>query len=220
LGISFASIGDACEFIIRCVAEVGLVAKEQVSIALDLAATQFYINGRYELITESSSYASSEFVNHMNNLVRSLPIVSIEDPFAEDDWQSWQEFKRKAPTELQIIGDDLFTTNLARLEMGIGESSANAILIKPNQNGLVTRTAEVLKLAKRNEFRTIVSARSGESEDSWLADLAVGWQAGQIKVGSTHGSERTAKWNRLLELEVTEKTRFCNPFNPANEREN
>ena len=117
------------------------------------------------------------------------------------------------PAKLQILGDDLLTTNLDRLNRAIAEKSANAILIKPNQNGLVSATLNVLKQARANNFNTVVSARSGESEDSWLADLATGWSAGQIKVGSTHGSERNAKWNRLLEFEATENTKFLNPFN-------
>ena len=111
------------------------------------------------------------------------------------------------------MGDDLLTTNLDRLNQAIAAKSANAILIKANQNGLVTSTLNVLKQARANNFNTVVSARSGENEDSWLADLAVGWSAGQIKVGSTHGSERNAKWNRLLELEATEECKFLNPFN-------
>ena len=119
---------------------------------------------------------------------------------------------RELPRQMQVVGDDLFTTNLARLSQGIRDKSANSILIKPNQNGLVTQTHNVLRHAQENGFSTIVSARSGETEDSWLADLATGWGAGQIKVGSTHGSERTAKWNRLLELEATEETVFTSPF--------
>jgi enolase len=146
-------------------------------------------------------------------LVSNQPIISIEDPFAEDDWQSWQNFSSQMPAKLQLLGDDLLTTNLDRLNRSIAEKSANAILIKPNQNGLVSATLNVLKQARANNFNTVVSARSGESEDSWLADLATGWSAGQIKVGSTHGSERNAKWNRLLEFEATENTKFLNPFN-------
>jgi enolase len=117
------------------------------------------------------------------------------------------------PKKLQVLGDDLLTTNLDRLNKAIADKSANAILIKANQNGLVTSTYNVLKQARANNFNTVVSARSGENEDSWLSDLATGFSAGQIKVGSTHGSERNAKWNRLLEFEATENTRFLNPFN-------
>jgi len=182
-------------------------------LALDIAATQFYDGSNYNLATMNKSYNPSEYLNFIKSLVNNQPIISIEDPFAEDDWQSWQIFKSQMPAKLQLLGDDLLTTNQERLNRAITEKSANAILIKPNQNGLVSATWNVLKLAQANNFNTVVSARSGESEDSWLADLATGWSAGQIKVGSTHGSERNAKWNRLLELEATENTKFVNPFN-------
>ncbi len=210
LGLSFASTDDACEFVLAQIELLGLSGK--VSLALDIASTQFYIDGNYSLTTSGASYSSDEFVDEMLNLVNTYPISSIEDPFAEDDWAAWSRFAAQAPVKLQILGDDLFTTNLHRLERGIAEKSANAILIKANQNGLVTSTHRVLDHAHANNFATVVSARSGETEDSWLADLAIGWRAGQIKVGSTHGSERTSKWNRLLELEASEETEFSKPF--------
>ena len=210
LGLSFASTDDACEFVLAQIELLGLSGK--VSLALDIASTQFYIDGNYSLTTSGASYSSDEFVDEMLNLVSTYPISSIEDPFAEDDWAAWSRFAAQAPVKLQILGDDLFTTNLHRLERGIAEKSANAILIKANQNGLVTSTHRVLDHAHANNFATVVSARSGETEDSWLADLAIGWRAGQIKVGSTHGSERTSKWNRLLELEASEETEFSKPF--------
>jgi enolase len=213
LAIAFASIENACEFVVQAIEKVGLTAGDQVSLALDIAATQFYDGSNYNLATMNKCYNPSEYLNFIKSLVNNQPIISIEDPFAEDDWQSWQIFKSQMPAKLQLLGDDLLTTNLARLNRAITEKSANAILIKPNQNGLVSATWNVLKLAQANNFNTVVSARSGESEDSWLADLATGWNAGQIKVGSTHGSERNAKWNRLLELEATENTKFVNPFN-------
>lgn len=213
LAIAFASIENACEFVVQAIEKVGLTAGDQVSLALDIAATQFYDGSNYNLATMNKCYNPSEYLNFIKSLVNNQPIISIEDPFAEDDWQSWQIFKSQMPAKLQLLGDDLLTTNLARLNRAITEKSANAILIKPNQNGLVSATWNVLKLAQANNFNTVVSARSGESEDSWLADLATGWSAGQIKVGSTHGSERNAKWNRLLELEATENTKFVNPFN-------
>ncbi len=210
LGLSFASTDDACEFVLAQIELLGLSGK--VSLALDIASTQFYIDGNYSLTTSGASYSSDEFVDEMLNLVSTYPISSIEDPFAEDDWAAWSRFAAQAPVKLQILGDDLFTTNLHRLERGIAEKSASAILIKANQNGLVTSTHRVLDHAHANNFATVVSARSGETEDSWLADLAIGWRAGQIKVGSTHGSERTSKWNRLLELEASEETEFSKPF--------
>lgn len=213
LSLTFSSIEKACEFVVGAIEKVGLQVGNQVSLALDVAATQFYDGEKYQLATIGKSYSPAEFIKYISELTSNQPIISIEDPFAEDDWESWQEFMQIAPAKLQLLGDDLLTTNLQRLDRAIADRSANAILIKPNQNGLVTSTLNVLKQARANNFNTVVSARSGENEDSWLADLATGWSAGQIKVGSTHGSERNAKWNRLLEFEATEETRFINPFN-------
>ena len=210
LGLSFASTDDACEFVLSQIEHLGLSGK--VSLALDIASTQFFADNKYSLTTLGKTFSSEEFVDEMLNLVNTYPISSIEDPFAEDDWAAWSAFTAQAPDKLQILGDDLFTTNLHRLERGIAEKSATAILIKANQNGLVTSTHRVLDHALANNFATVVSARSGETEDSWLADLAIGWRAGQIKVGSTHGSERTAKWNRLLEVEALDETEFSKPF--------
>lgn len=210
LGLSFASTDAACEFVLAQIEILGLSGK--VSLALDIASTQFFVDNKYSLTTSGKTFSSEEFVNEMLNLVNTYPILSIEDPFAEDDWAAWSAFTAQAPDKLQILGDDLFTTNLHRLERGIAEKSATAILIKANQNGLVTSTHRVLDHAYANNFATVVSARSGETEDSWLADLAIGWRAGQIKVGSTHGSERTAKWNRLLEIEALDETEFSKPF--------
>lgn len=210
LGLSFPTTDDACEFVLAQIEELGLSGN--VSLALDIASTQFFTDNKYSLTTAGQIYSPEQFVEEMLALVTTYPISSIEDPFAEDDWESWSAYAASAPQHLQILGDDLFTTNLHRLERGILEKSANAILIKANQNGLLTSTNRVLEHAHENNFATVVSARSGETEDSWLADLATGWRAQQIKVGSTHGSERTAKWNRLLELEATEETEFAHPF--------
>jgi enolase len=213
LSIAFTSIEKACEFVISAIEKVGLKVGSEVNLALDLASTQFFDGKNYNLTTQGKSYTSAEFVKYINTLVSNQPIISIEDPFAEDDWSTWQQFMQECPKKLQVLGDDLLTTNLDRLNKAIADKSANAILIKANQNGFVTSTLNVLKQARANNFNTVVSARSGENEDSWLSDLATGFSAGQIKVGSTHGSERNAKWNRLLEFEATENTRFLNPFN-------
>jgi enolase len=212
LGIAFDSIELAIDFVVEAIEKVGLKPKAQVSLALDVASTQFFSNGTYDLVASQKSYSSVDFVSYINRLVSNYPIVSIEDPFAEDDWQSWSSFMDMAPKDLQVLGDDLLTTNSDRLQRAIKQEAANSILIKPNQNGLVTNTHKVLMDAQGAGFKTVVSARSGETEDSWLSDLATGWRAGQIKVGSTHGSERTAKWNRLLELEQTENVEFSKPF--------
>lgn len=211
LGIPFSSAGEACAFVVKAIESVKLQPGVDVSLALDVAATQFFSKGSYISRANHVTYSSSQWLTHMLELTNDYPVISIEDPFAEDDWKSWTEFTTNSKN-IQIVGDDHFTTNQHRLQRGIDEKSANSILIKPNQNGLVTDTLDVLKLAQRNNFSTVVSARSGETEDSWLADLATGWLAGQIKVGSTHGSDRNAKWNRLLELEVIEETAFSKPF--------
>jgi enolase len=213
LSIAFDLIEKACEFVVSAIEKVGLKVGSDVNLALDIASTQFFDGKNYNLTTQGKSYTPAEFVKYINTLVSNQPIISIEDPFAEDDWSAWQHFMQECPKKLQVLGDDLLTTNLDRLNKAIADKSANAILIKANQNGLVTSTYNVLKQARANNFNTVVSARSGENEDSWLSDLATGFSAGQIKVGSTHGSERNAKWNRLLEFEATEKTSFINPFN-------
>jgi enolase len=212
LGIAFPTIDHALEFVTECITEVGLKPEKDVSLAIDVASTQFFDGTNYNLTALNKKFSSGEFIGFISKLVSDHPVLSIEDPFAEDDWQSWTQFMSMAPSKLQVLGDDLFTTNLARLQRGIDEKSANAILIKANQNGLVTSTQKVLNTAHANNFKTVVSARSGETEDSWLADLATGWRASQIKVGSTHGADRTAKWNRLLELEATENCEFAKPF--------
>jgi enolase len=130
------------------------------------------------------------------------PIVSLEDPLGDDDWAGWAEASRRLGTRVQLLGDDLFVTDLSRLERGITEHVGNAVLVKPNQIGTLTSARAVVERARAAGYATVVSARSGETEDAWLADLAVGWRAGQIKVGSLTRSERTAKWNRLLRIEV------------------
>ncbi len=211
LGLAFATSAKACDFLMQAIQSVGLQPGTDVSIALDIAATQFFADGHYRIRANQRKYSKAQWLEEMLELTNSYPILSIEDPFAEDDWESWSQFTATAK-KIQIIGDDHFTTNKVRLTRGISEKSANSILIKPNQNGLITDTLEVLELAKLGGFSTVVSARSGETEDSWLTDLATGWSAGQIKVGSTHGSERNAKWNALLELEATEQTIFAQPF--------
>jgi enolase len=212
LGIAFPTIDHALEFVTDCINGVGLSPEKDVSLAIDVASTQFFDGTNYNLAALNKKFSSGEFIAFISKMVSDHPVLSIEDPFAEDDWQSWTQFMSMAPSKLQVLGDDLFTTNLARLQRGIDEKSANAILIKANQNGLVTSTQKVLTTAQTNNFKTVVSARSGETEDSWLADLATGWRASQIKVGSTHGADRTAKWNRLLELEATENCEFAKPF--------
>ena len=175
---------EAIELIIKAIEKSGFKPGEEVSICLDVAANE---------LNEKKT------IDYYYELTKKYPIKSIEDPFTENDWKSWKKITKE--TNIQIVGDDLFATNISRLEKGIKEKAANAILIKPNQIGTVTETLEVIKFAKKNKFKTIVSHRSGDSEDTFIADLAVGTKSNQIKTGSLSRSERVAKYNRLLRIE-------------------
>jgi enolase len=172
----------------------------QVALALDVAATQFFADDRYHLETEGSTLTGDELATIIRSWSSSYPIVSVEDPFAEDDWPAWRAHAASLGIG-QVIGDDLIATGTARLCRAVDEGCANTVLVKPNQAGSMARALDVLREARSRGIATVVSARSGDTEQDWLADLAVGSGAGQIKVGSLHRSERTAKWNRLLELE-------------------
>ena len=157
-------------------------------------------NGKYSLKSERS-FNVDEAINYYENIISKYPIKSIEDPFAENDWDAWIKLTSKIGSKIQIVGDDLFVTNPIRLKKGIDSKSANAILIKPNQIGTVTETLNVIDLAQRNNFATIISHRSGDSEDTFIADLAVKTNSSQIKTGSLSRSERVSKYNRLLKIE-------------------
>jgi enolase len=176
---------------------------KDIAFALDVAATHFFDGDRYRLATEGKVYDAASLVDLLATWVDRYPIASIEDGLAEDDWEGWKTLTDRLGNAVQLIGDDLFTTNPARVELGIGERVANAVLVKMNQIGTLTETLQVIDLAQRAGYRTIVSARSGESEDSSIADLAVATGAGQIKIGSVAQSERLAKYNRLLRIEET-----------------
>ena len=175
---------EAIELIIKAIEKSGFKPGEEVSICLDVAANE---------LNEKKT------IDYYYELTKQYPIKSIEDPFTEDDWKSWKKITKE--TNIQIVGDDLFATNISRLQKGIKEKAANAILIKPNQIGTVTETLEVIKFAQKNKFKTIISHRSGDSEDTFIADLAVGTKSSQIKTGSLSRSERVAKYNRLLRIE-------------------
>jgi enolase len=181
----------------------GLEPGRDVGIAVDLAANQFHRAGTYTMPLDGAALTAGEWTARLRQWSDRYPVVSLEDVLHEDDWSGWQDATRYLGGDRQLVGDDLFATNLARLERGVALGVANAVLVKPNQAGTVSRTEAVLRTAQRAGYATVVSARSGDTEDHWLADLAVGWKAGQIKVGSTQRSERTAKWNRLLEIEAT-----------------
>ncbi|UGS36167.1 phosphopyruvate hydratase [Capillimicrobium parvum] len=183
------------------VARAGLRPGDDVVYALDVAATHFFTGDAYRLDSEGRTLSADALAQYIGDLAAEHPIASVEDPLAEDDWPAWAAFTQRLGDGLQIVGDDLFTTNLARLDRGIAERSANAVLVKMNQIGTISETLDVVARAKEAGFRTVISARSGETEDPALADLAVGTRSGQIKVGSVTGGERLAKYNRLLRIE-------------------
>jgi enolase len=189
--------------LVEGIEQAGLTPGEDAAIAIDVAATQFYepATGRYRLALEDREVSSADWIGELVGWCAEFPIASLEDPLADQDWKSWP----KAAADLagiQLLGDDLFVTDSARLARGIEDGVANAVLVKPNQTGTLSDAARVVEQAKAARFATVLSARSGETEDTWLADLAVGWQTRQIKVGSTMRAERTAKWNRLLRIEA------------------
>ena len=194
---------DALALVAEAIAAAGLRAGADVALALDVAATEFYRDGRYRLEHEPGMpVADAEGMLRLTDAwAQRYPIVSIEDPLAEDDWDGWRRLTAQLGNRLQLIGDDLFVTNAARLQRGINEHVANAVLVKVNQTGTLTDTLETVRLARQHGYRAVISARSGETEDDWLADLATGSGAGQIKVGSVARSERLAKYNRLLRIE-------------------
>lgn len=197
----FATNEAAVALVRDAIERAGLRPGEDVAIAIDLAANQFWNSAGYELSAEGRAMSSEQWANEIERWTREYPIASVEDPFAEDDWSGWLRLTPAIARRCEVIGDDLFATNAGRLAEGVRSGAATAVLIKPNQAGTVSRAQDVLRAAKAAGYRTVVSARSGDTEDDWLADLAVGWDADRIKVGSTTRSERTAKWNRLLEIE-------------------
>lgn len=215
LAATLGSNESALDYLTRGIERSGLRPGDDIAIAVDVAATQFHksASATYHLASEGRELTAAELGEELADWTRRFPIISIEDAFAEDDWDSWAAFHALHPLP-QLLGDDLFVTNSSRLKRGIAERSANAVLVKPNQIGTLTAAREVVDLARASGFNTVLSARSGETEDTWLSDLAVGWRTGQIKVGSTTRSERTAKWNRLLRIEAELGTdaRLASPF--------
>ncbi|NDB38143.1 MAG: phosphopyruvate hydratase [Proteobacteria bacterium] len=198
---SFNSDEIAIEYIIKAIKKAGLKIGRDINICLDVAANELYVSGKYKIKENNKPVTADELINYYKSLCNKYPIVSIEDPVFEDDWNVWKKLTRELGKKVQIVGDDLFVTNLVRLKKGVKELAANAILIKPNQIGTVTETLEVINFAKKNKFNTIISHRSGDSEDTFIADLAVATESSQIKTGSLARSERVSKYNRLLRIE-------------------
>ena len=192
---------QALELIVSSIEKSNLKPGEDIVICLDVAANEL-INKKGEYSIQSKNYTSVEDnISYYKKLISSYPIKSIEDPFAEEDWDSWKKITNEIGKNVQIVGDDLFVTNVKRLSKGIKEKSANCILVKPNQIGTLTETLEVISMAKAADFNTIISHRSGDTEDTFIADLASATMSSQIKTGSLARSERVAKYNRLLRIE-------------------
>lgn len=211
LGLPLPSHRAALDLLVTAIERAGLVPGEQAAIAIDVAATQLAADGLYRLAIEGRTLAAHELVDELAGWCADYPIVSLEDPMADTDAAGWQLASAVLGGRVQLIGDDLFVTDAGRLEVGIRDRIANAVLVKPNQVGTLSDAAAVVTRAHAARYATVVSARSGDTEDAWLADLAVGWRAGQIKVGSLTRAERTAKWNRLLEIEAAagDRARFA-----------
>lgn len=190
---------EALELLISAIEKAGYKPGAEVSLALDVAASEFYKEGQYTY--DGTAHSPTELIDYLAGLSGQYPIVSIEDPLHEEDWEHWKLLTQKLGSQVQIVGDDLFVTNPVRLKRGIEEKAANSILIKLNQIGTLSETLETIDLGMRNGYKSIISHRSGETEDTTIADLAVATRAGQIKTGSLCRSERVAKYNRLLRIE-------------------
>ncbi len=195
---NFSSSKEALDEIMMSIAECGYKPREEISLALDAASTEFFDDGSYTI--EGNSLSNTEMADYLIGLSNSYPIVSIEDGLAEDDWEGWKYLTSKIGKEVQLVGDDLFVTQKEVLQRGINEKCANSILVKLNQVGSVTETIETMKLANKNSFTSMISHRSGETEDAFISHLAVGTSSGQIKTGAPARGERTAKYNELLRI--------------------
>ena len=192
---------EALDTIIEAIKLAGYVPGKDVNLALDVAASEFYNDGIYDIKGENKKLTASELVEYYKNLVSEYPIISIEDGMAEDDYERWTLLTKELGSNIQLVGDDLFVTNKELLEKGIELKMANAILLKVNQIGTVTETLETIDLARKNGYKTVISHRSGETEDTYIADLAVGLGLGQIKTGSLSRTDRMCKYNQLIRIE-------------------
>ncbi|MCO4823624.1 MAG: phosphopyruvate hydratase, partial [Amylibacter sp.] len=195
------STRDALDFILKSIEKADYKPGEDIYLALDCAASEYYEDGLYNFKGEGKKLSSGENVDYLENLVNKYPIISIEDGMDEDDWDGWKMLTDKIGDRCQLVGDDLFVTNTKRLAQGIKQGSANSILIKVNQIGTLTETLEAVDMATRNGFTSVMSHRSGETEDATIADLAVATNCGQIKTGSLARSDRLAKYNQLIRIE-------------------
>jgi len=206
----FASHKHALKLIFQSIEEAGYQPGLNAFLGLDVAASSFYSEGKYNLLLENAKWSTGEMIDFLSNLIKDYPLVSIEDPLQEDDWTNWKVFTERFNKVIQIIGDDLFVTNTRRIKKGIDMGVANAVLIKPNQIGSLSETVDAILMGQKAHYNIIVSHRSGETEDTFIADLVVALNCGQIKTGSMSRSERIAKYNRLLEIneELGDKAKY------------
>ena len=198
---NISSTEEAISFIMKAIESAGYTPGDDCVLALDAASTEFYKDGKYVLSGEGKTLGSDEMVRYLEDLVTKYPIVSIEDGMAEDDWEGWIALTQAIGAKCQLVGDDLFVTNPKRLAMGLEKGAANSILVKVNQIGTLTETLDAVSLAQRNSYSAVMSHRSGETEDTTIADLAVATNCGQIKTGSLARSDRLAKYNQLIRIE-------------------
>jgi len=198
---NLSSNEEAIEIILKAVEKSDYSIEKDISLALDAAASEFYIDGAYRLESEDRTLTSDEMVEYFKGLTKKYPIISIEDGLAENDWEGWEVLNSELGSKIQIVGDDLTVTNIPRLQRAIDEQSMNAILIKLNQIGTVTETVEAVELARETGFGVVISHRSGETEDTFIADFAVAMGMGQIKTGSASRTDRICKYNQLLRIE-------------------
>lgn len=195
------SAEEALTFIVNSIKDAGFKPGEDVVLAIDAASSEFYENGKYEMKGEGKSYTNAQMVEFYKDLCNRFPIFSIEDGMAEDDWEGWKMLTDAIGDKVQLVGDDLFVTNPKRLAMGIEKGVANSILVKVNQIGSLTETMKAVDLAQRNKYTAVLSHRSGETEDTTIADIAVATNCGQIKTGSMSRTDRMAKYNQLIRIE-------------------
>ena len=198
---NLSSNKEALDVIMQAIEKAGYTPGEDIMLALDIASSEFYKNGKYELTSENKKYTSVEFIDLINSWTKSYPIVSIEDALDENDWKGWADLTKVLGKKVQLVGDDLFVTNPKIFKEGIEKNIANAILIKLNQIGTLSETVSAMDLAKKNNYNSVVSHRSGETEDTFIADLSVAHSVGQIKTGSLSRSDRVAKYNQLIRIE-------------------
>jgi enolase len=211
LSPGYPSADEAFQLMVRAFERAKLRPGHDVAIAIDVAASEFYRDGKYHLVGEQRTLDGEEMAEFLGDFIRRYPLISIEDAFDQDDWSSWTAFTKRFPN-VQIVGDDLFATNPERITQGIEVGAANAALIKVNQNGTLSGAFEAMKRARAGGYATVVSARSGETEDSFIADLAVGSDAGQIKIGSVRNSERLGKYNQLTRIAEQDDVELTFPF--------